>query len=172
MRNLLTTAAVLATLALLGCAANAPQPEEPAPAKPAPATTQAKAATATATATAAKTPAQAPARVLALKFYADWCPVCRRIKPKVAAIEHRFASGPVKFIVFDFTNKNTTAQAAARAHAMKLSSVYGRFAPGTGFVVLVDAHTRRLVSVLTAKQTKAQWIAAVRSAVARDRAGS
>lgn len=159
MRILARTAGLVAVLNLVACAAATSQPRAKAPAAPHP--MQAKAAA-----------SRAHARVLALKFSADWCSTCRAIRPKLAAVEQRFDSGAVKVIVFDFSNKSTTAQAARQARALKLGRVYGRFAPSAGFVVLVNPRTRHIISVLTTRQTKAQWLAAVRSALAAGRPGA
>ena len=54
---------------------------------------------------------------------ADWCPYCKELEPTMMGLMKEY-SGKLNFVMFDVTNKETTAKAAAMAKSLGLSSFF------------------------------------------------
>lgn len=94
--------------------------------------------------------AEAP-KVIALAFYADWCPGCKALKPKLEEAMKDAASQPFLNVKLDQTDKGSR-QAEYMLAALGLGDLWKEHAGKTGFVLLVDAKTRKVVSTITYKQ--------------------
>ena len=83
---------------------------------------------------------QSPKKTIVL-FYADWCPYCNTLKPRLYEIVNRMKKRDrdvLKIIQFDFSNDLTQVESAGLAGEHGLSDLYNEYAPGTGFAILVD----------------------------------
>ena len=87
--------------------------------------------------------------VIAVKFHADWCGSCKVIAPAFVDLANKYDGEPVLFVTFDLTNRTTTAQAEYLAAALGLSKVWSKHAPKTGYVLLIDTQTNKVVDTLT-----------------------
>lgn len=90
--------------------------------------------------------AEAP-RVIALNFYADWCPGCKALKPQLDEVIAGAASQPVLFVKLDQTDK-ASRQAEYTLAALGLGELWRAHAGKTGYVLLVNTQTRRVVGML------------------------
>ena len=112
---------------------------------------------------AATITAAEPPKVVGVLFHADWCSSCKALAPKLAAVRPDFAGQPVLFTQVDFTDDNTRAQADLLAAWLELGPAYAEQGRKTGFMLLLDAKTRRVLG----KLTKAQGEEELRAAIAR-----
>jgi len=67
---------------------------------------------------------------------------------------------PVEFIKFDFTSDETKSENAKTAKELGLEEILAKN-KGTGFVVLVDANTKKSVGTLTTKHSVSDMLAMV-----------
>ena len=54
---------------------------------------------------------------------ADWCPYCKQLEPTMMELMKEY-DGKLNFVMFDVTNEETTAKAAAKAKSLGLSSFF------------------------------------------------
>ncbi len=107
--------------------------------------------------------AQAP-KIIALNFYADWCPGCKALKPQLDEVIASATSQPVLFVKLDQTDK-ASRQAEYSLAAMGLGELWRAHAGKTGYVLLVDASTRRVVGMLRGGQETAALQATLSAAL-------
>lgn len=72
-----------------------------------------------------------------IKMHAQWCPKCRLQKGVWSEVAEAYADR-AHFVVFDFTDEGTTAQARATAKRLGLTAVFEEYVGATGFVVVLD----------------------------------
>jgi len=100
--------------------------------------------------------------VVAATFASAWCSSCKILKPKLAKVIPGFKDQPVTFIEFDFTfgpNDNIRAE----AEDFGIEDLYDRNEGATGFTVLVDYDTGKILDTLTINFS----VDAMRSAISR-----
>ncbi len=107
--------------------------------------------------------AQAP-KVIALAFYADWCPGCKALKPKLEEVMKESATEPCLFIKLDQTDKDSH-QAEYMVAALGIADLWKEHAGKTGYVLLVNPRTKKVVATLTADQDTETMQAALASAI-------
>ncbi len=72
-------------------------------------------------------------------FYADWCPSCKILLPRLNdAISDLENKDIIRIVKFDFSNDLTQVESAGLAGEHGLSDIYNEYSPGTGFAILVD----------------------------------
>ena len=54
---------------------------------------------------------------------ADWCPYCKQLEPTMMGLMKDY-KGKLNFVMFDVTNEETSAKAAAMAKSLGLSSFF------------------------------------------------
>jgi len=69
--------------------------------------------------------------------YADWCPLCQRLKPALALINERY-NGKINFVLLDVTSAATTAQSKQRARSLGLEGFFDKNYDATSLVVIRD----------------------------------
>ncbi len=94
--------------------------------------------------------AEAP-KVIALNFYADWCPGCKALKPKLDEAMKEITGQPCLAVKLDQTDKDSK-QAEFMLAVLGLGDLWKEHAGKTGFVLLVDAKTKKVVSTITYTQ--------------------
>ena len=89
--------------------------------------------------------------IFSVLFYADWCGSCRVIDPAIAKARGQsdLDNKPVLFVRLDLTDATKRNQSRLMAHALGLSDFYEKNAGKTGFMVLVDAETKTILSTIT-----------------------
>jgi thiol-disulfide isomerase/thioredoxin len=80
---------------------------------------------------------------LVLVIYADWCPLCQRLKPTLALINEKYR-GRIHFIRFDLTSEETTTQSEELASKLGLEKFFEQHKEVTALVVIQDASGREV----------------------------
>lgn len=88
-------------------------------------------------------PARAPT-LIALKFYADWCPLCKAMMPAVMETEKKAADKSVLFVKLDQTDKDSH-QAEYLLAALGMGNLWTEHAGKTGYILLMDPESERVV---------------------------
>ncbi len=63
----------------------------------------------------------------------------------------------VRFVTFDFTTDETKQKAEAEAKALGVAGVYAQNVPNTGFALVYNTKTQKVITKLSAAQDAAQW---------------
>ena len=105
-------------------------------------------------------------RLIAVKFHGDWCGSCKKMGPVFSDLQNKLDGSPVLFVELDLTNNTTKHQAQMMAAALGLTKTYLEN-PGTGFILLIDAASKKVTARLTADMTFKEM-----SAVIQDRIGA
>jgi thiol-disulfide isomerase/thioredoxin len=101
-------------------------------------------------------------KLLALTFHADYCGACKALAPNVMDLQTKLDGQPVQWVKFDFTSAESKAESAELASELGVADHY-RKNQATGFVLLVDADTKKQVGKLTSKQSPEEMYQAVRN---------
>jgi thiol-disulfide isomerase/thioredoxin len=80
-------------------------------------------------------------------IYASWCPGCRNIAPTLSQLRTQYGDR-VHFVVFDVTDRNTTAVAAAKARELGLSAFFEAHKAQTSTVAIIDPSNGRVIKQL------------------------
>jgi thiol-disulfide isomerase/thioredoxin len=111
-------------------------------------------------------PAKDP-QVIGLLFYADWCGSCKVLEPKLETVKEGLTGEPITFTRVDMTDDATKAYSERYARWIGLGSIYEEHAPGTGFMLLVDAESKEVLGRLTRVQSEDELRASILAAVNR-----
>lgn len=105
-------------------------------------------------------PAPGRPSLLAIFFTADWCGRCKILKPKLAQVQRDFAGQSILFTQFDLTDDYTREQSGRFAALLGLEELYreyeGKESGRTGFILLVEAGSRKSVGQITSELTPAE----------------
>ena len=82
--------------------------------------------------------------LIAVKFHTDWSPACKQMGDLFLDLTNMFDGRSVLFVVLDRTNSATSHQARLLAAALGLAEIYGQH-QGSGFILLLDGHSKRLL---------------------------
>lgn len=115
------------------------------------------------TANAWTPPAPPQAKVLAVLFYADWCPNCKILDPKIAEARETGALDKknVLFVTMNFTDKTTIHQSLLLARALGIDDYVRAQGSGTGYLVLLDAGTKQEVGRFDRESSTADILKAI-----------
>ena len=102
--------------------------------------------------------------LIAVNFYADWCGKCQAMKPAVADTEKRIAGKPVLRVTLDQTDRESP-QAEYLLAALGLGELWKEHAGKTGFILLVDPETRRVVGRVTSDMDAAAMVRSIDRAI-------
>jgi len=106
------------------------------------------------------------AKVIAVKFHADWCGYCKAMGPVFEELQAKYDQEPVLYVEFDQTREFGRKQSAYMAGALGLEGVWMENGGKTGFVLLVDATTKEVMRRLSHEQSLKEMGAALQEAVA------
>jgi thiol-disulfide isomerase/thioredoxin len=112
--------------------------------------------------------AQAKARspeVLIVDFYADWCPLCQKLTPKLAGqVFPEIKKEPYLFVKLDQTDRNSN-QAEYMLSALGLGNLWEKYGGKTGFALVVDAQTKEVLGTLNASENPDAMVSEIRTAI-------
>ena len=77
------------------------------------------------------------AEPLVAVIYADWCPLCQKLKPVLARINERY-KGQIRFVRLDVTSEKTAAAAKVEAHNAGLGPFFDENQERTSLVIIQD----------------------------------
>ena len=92
-------------------------------------------------------------KLLAVLFYADWCNSCKVLEPKLNQVKREFQGKPILFTRFDMTDEFTKDQSANYAALVGLENFYRENDGKTGFVLLIDTESKKLLGRITKEKT-------------------
>jgi len=106
--------------------------------------------------------------VLGVLFYADWCGSCKVLDPiiKKARGKADLDNDAILFVRLDLTDATQRHQSALMAHTLGLSDFYNKNGGATGFMLLVNAETKEVITRLTKNMNATEITKQVRNAIA------
>lgn len=90
---------------------------------------------------AEKRAASAEKKPTVLVVYADWCPMCQKLKPVISAIADKYR-GKIRFVRYDITSKSTETQSKMQAEKLGFEDFFVRNRESTSLVVILDSAGR------------------------------
>lgn len=89
--------------------------------------------------------------VYGILFYADWCGSCKALDPKIvkAREDAMLDEKDILFVRLDLTDETTQHQSALMAAALGIEELYTANNGKTGFMLLLNAKTKKKIDVLT-----------------------
>jgi hypothetical protein len=97
-------------------------------------------------------------RVYALVFRADGCAQCKLLHPKATALSPSFVHRGILPVLLDRTDSESWQRSREEAQALGVRSLADRV-EGTGFIELVDVHTRQSLGRISAVMSEGQMSA-------------
>ncbi len=107
--------------------------------------------------------------VLGVLFYADWCGSCKVLDPAIEKARGKsdLDNESVLFVTLDLTDATTRHQSELLANSLGLSELYAKNEGATGFMLLIDAETKEVVTRLTKKADANAITAEIKGAIAK-----
>lgn len=107
--------------------------------------------------------------VFGVLFYADWCGSCKILDPAIEKARGKsdLDNAPILFVRLDLTDATKRHQSSLMAHALGLKEFYEKNAGATGFMLLVDAETKEIISKLTKTSDAKAITAQIKNAVSK-----
>lgn len=104
-------------------------------------------------------------KIIAMLFYADWCGSCKVLEPKIDQVKTEFKDESIFFTRFDLTDDFTVAQSKRFASLIGLEDVLKKNGGKTGYMVLLDARSGKVLGKLTKDKSPEDIRAAFRGAL-------
>jgi hypothetical protein len=79
--------------------------------------------------------------------------------PIAKEVAGSFEGKSVRFVNFDFTTDESKKKALAEAEALGVAGTYAKNAPQTGFALVYNTKTQKVVGKLSASNDAAAWTA-------------
>ncbi|MEL6614289.1 MAG: thioredoxin domain-containing protein [Bacteroidota bacterium] len=105
-------------------------------------------------------------QVYAVVFTADWCPSCKVLDPKLAAVTDDLAAMGVEVIALDLTDAASRRRAKAEAIGGGYGEVYAQHEGATGFALLLSAETKEVLDRIVSTDSEADIRRKARAALA------
>lgn len=77
--------------------------------------------------------------------------------PIVKELASTHADKSIEFVTFDFTSDESKAASKAKAEALGVLGTFEKNAPNTGFALLYNTKTQKVVGKLTAGDETSEW---------------
>ncbi len=83
-------------------------------------------------------------KLIAAKFHADWCPLCKQMDDSIMEdLADRFDGMPVLVLTLDVTNQTARHHSEMLAAALGLDDLWAKNGGKTGTIYLVNAETKK-----------------------------
>jgi thiol-disulfide isomerase/thioredoxin len=105
-------------------------------------------------------------KVLAVLFYADWCNSCKALEPNLNKVKRDFQGQSILFTRFDLTDDFTKDQSAQYAALLGLENYYQENAGKTGYMLLIDRQSKKVLGRITKQNSPEEIKAAFSNALA------
>ena len=102
------------------------------------------------------------AKILAVKFHADYCGSCKALTPSIKELETKLDGEAVEFVVFDFTSDESKKKSEELAEELGVEDLYKKN-QATGFVLLVNTESKEQVGKLTRKQSSEEMYETIKN---------
>jgi thiol-disulfide isomerase/thioredoxin len=112
-------------------------------------------------------------RIVAAMFYSNFCASCRVLDPKIQDVKPDFADRPVDFVKFNqtFSLFNTDSlRELAEEHGVP--GVFEEYRGKTGFMLLVEPETERVLAMITMSHSRDAIRAEIERALASQETSS
>lgn len=85
------------------------------------------------------------AKLLAVYFYADWCPNCKILSPEITAARKDAAldGKDILFVTLDLTDKVKIHQTILHAQALGIGDFLKAQGSATGYIAVLDAQSKQ-----------------------------
>lgn len=103
------------------------------------------------------------AKLIAVKFHADWCGKCKSLEKPLAELRTLAAEDAVLFLTVDLTDPKNTRQAEYLLSAIGAAGLWEEYGRKTGFVLVLDAGNKKVVGTIQAGGSAAQMRETLRS---------
>lgn len=107
--------------------------------------------------------------VLGVLYYADWCGSCKILEPELdaARIDSELDTDAILFVRLDLTDATTSYQAELLANQLDLGGLYTENGGATGYMVLVDAETKEVISRVTTSSDSTEITSIIKGAISQ-----
>lgn len=92
-------------------------------------------------------------RLVVAAFHADWCGKCKALEPSMKELIKEFGGQGVLFVSLDQTTEEKTVQAELLASELGLGEEWADYGRKTGFAVVVNPETDKIVGTLRPDQS-------------------
>jgi thiol-disulfide isomerase/thioredoxin len=75
--------------------------------------------------------------------YADWCPLCQKLKPVLALINEKY-KGQIQYVRMDVTTEASARQSRREARSLGLEPFFDKYQETTSLVVIRDSAGREI----------------------------
>jgi len=106
------------------------------------------------------------AKYYAVYAYADWCPNCKILTPRLAAVRAALAQEKLLFVTLDLTDKPRIQQSILLAQALGIGPFLQAQGSATGYVALLDAKTKKEVARFDRADEESAILERLRAALA------
>lgn len=93
--------------------------------------------------------AQSP-QLIAVRFHADWCAVCKQLVPNYAKLISDSRNLPVLFVTLDMTNEITRRQSEYLASSLGIADLWAEQGNRVGVIKLLDAASKDVLASISA----------------------
>ena len=107
--------------------------------------------------------------IYSILFYADWCGSCKVLDPAIVKARGKsdLDNESVLFVRLDLSDATKRHQSSLIAHALGLGKFYKDNGGATGFMLLVDAETKEVISTVTKKSDAKAITSQIKSAISK-----
>lgn len=102
-------------------------------------------------------------KLMAVYFYADWCPNCKALSATVAQAraDGGLDTKDVLFVTIDFTDKAKTHQSILHAQALGIGDYLKAQGSATGYIALLDVRSIKEITRFDRSSDSAGMLAAI-----------
>lgn len=103
---------------------------------------------------------QLQGKPVVVDIFSETCSGCKKIKPTLEALKKEYGE-QASFVIFDVSNKKTTANAEAKAKELGLEDVFNQYKSKTATVAVINPATGEIVKLFQKNDNKADYVAAL-----------